>query len=101
VQYRATVAVNITCVGAIEHAYIFDIKRRTCLNMRQPLPAAANAEHLTTGFGCLVNDALDNGIQTGDVAAAGQYANAPASLHRTFLDGDGLDYRNRKVVPSI
>ena len=49
--------------------------------MGQAFPAAPDAVDLVAKLGCAIDDALDHGVESGDVAAPGQDADARGSSH--------------------
>ena len=51
------------------------------LDVGQALPAATDAEDVVAGLGRSIDDALDDGVEAGDVAAAGQDGDAFRSRH--------------------
>ena len=63
-------------IPSIERDDVFVVGQRVCVRwqMREALPATADTEDLVAelGLGCPVGDALDDAVETGNVAAAGQ-----------------------------
>src|SRR6185503_9967963 len=46
------------------------------IDVCQPLPATAYAQHFTTDFTSAIDNAFDHGIQSGNIAAASEYPDA-------------------------
>ena len=59
-------------VRPVERSEVGLVGLGTGPEMGEPLPAAADAEGGVAGLGRAVDDALDDGVEAGDVAAAGQ-----------------------------
>jgi len=85
VQYGAAGAVNAARVEAIERAQIKRVEVGAGLHVRQALPAAADADDLEAELGGLVHHGLDDGIETGNVAAPGKNADAADLGHEQAL----------------
>ena len=75
VQIGAAGAVDGAGVLAIQRQHVARAARRILqVDVRQSFPAAADADHLAADFAAPVNHRLDDGIQSRNVAAAGEDA---------------------------
>ena len=70
-QDGAAGAVDPSRIVAIEDADIFGIELRSLVEVGQSFPAAANAQHLIIHVRRLIDDALDDGVQAGNISTAG------------------------------
>ncbi len=75
------VAVQIRAARAVDGAGVFAVERQNIaraargiveVDVRQALPAAPDAEHFAADLATPVNDALDYGIQAGNVTTTGK-----------------------------
>ena len=75
VQVGAAGAVDGAGILAIQGQHVTGAARRILqVDVGQPFPAAANADHFAAHFASAVNHRLDHGIQSRNVAAAREYA---------------------------
>ena len=85
VEHRAAGPVDGPRVDAVEGHDVARVGRARRALVGQALPAAADAEDLVAELGGAVGDALDDAVEAGDVAAAGQDADAswlgPSARH--------------------
>ena len=82
VEDRPARPVDRPRVRPIEVAEVFRIERRAGHDVGQALPAATDADDLGPELRGPVGGALDDRIEAGDVAAAGEDADTSWSLHR-------------------
>ena len=78
VEDRAAGAVDRPGVVPVERAEVVGVGAGAGPDVGQALPAAADADDVVADLGGAVDDALDDGVEAGDVAAAGQ---DPDPLH--------------------
>ena len=72
VQDRAAGPVDGPGVVAVERPEVVGVGSELRADVGQPFPAAADPEDLVAHLGRAVDDALDDGVEARDVAAAGQ-----------------------------
>ena len=81
VEDRASRPVDGAGVRPIERSHVLGVDPDVRSDVGQPLPAATDAEHVVAGLGRAVHHALDDRIETGDVAAAGQDPDSLGGCH--------------------
>ena len=91
VEDRAAGPVDRPGVDPVERSEVVGIELGAGPDVGQALPAAADAEDLVAGLGRPVDDALDDGVETRDVAAAGEDARCVlvAVMARVMLPSAG------------
>ena len=80
-QPRTAGSVDRAGVVPIERNHVALIKPGAGLHVGEAFPAAPDAVDLVADLGRAIDDALDDGIQSGNVAAAGEDADAKGSSH--------------------
>jgi hypothetical protein len=73
---RSAGAVDRPGVPAVERPDVLLVKVGARPHVGQGLPAPAEADHLEAELGGAIDDALDDGVEAGDVAAPGEDADA-------------------------
>src|SRR5664279_1887032 len=81
VQPRAAGAIDRAGIGPIERHDVVRIQAGARLHVGQAFPAAPDAHDLVAKLSCAIDDALDDGIEAGDVAASREDADAGGSTH--------------------
>src|SRR5262249_33311221 len=91
-------AVQISAAGAVDGAGVIAVERQDVaraagevvqIDMREGLPAAAQADHLSADLARSIDHRLDDGIQTGNIASPGQNTDA-FCRQRVLLMGVGI-----------
>ena len=86
---------QVGAAGAVDGAGVLAIQRQHVaraagrilqVDVGQPFPAAANADHLAANFASTVHHRLDHGIQTRNVAAARENTDTLRSHEYSFTE---------------
>src|SRR5450759_4579425 len=80
-QPGAAGAIDRARVDSIERHDVVSIQAGARLHVCQAFPAAPDAHDLVAKLSCAIDDAFDDGIEAGDVAASGEDADAGGSTH--------------------